>query len=1020
MKRLMFGSSGQRLIATSLALVFLLTSCSGGKQVRFSSLFKEDDELTAETAFKIVEKTYRIKPDRRYLLALSDISMIVTGKPVEKADFVFVDGKWKVTANKRDIAQIENFPTFKNISNSLLKYARSLEGENGLNRFQSKQNHVLNHAKVFGDLEAETKIIYDENAHHSETVQATELPQQSDAIDAALLNFHPKSLFKAVELINRRWKDEGGYQQSIDRAATALTSLCFQTTDKAGTADVLFSKALAFTILSKRYETVNAARNMVRLAESMGYRAEALKLAHDLPEEDPLRIYMLWQAGTVGEAIKQGFDTNESKFLYAKKLAQSENLVALKDYSPGKEFALPVAGFMHEAFAEQPADDYKVPLDKALFEELRDTDSGKERKPFFPRLNKILSKLPTDGKDLLIGDEITRAYYRAFAYSYVLQELQPHNGSYTVIEAEKLFDQSFGQPSKSETGSSLCALAHSILESRSGHYGVAKLLGDAVSAKDLGDYPCFLAYGEAARWFPSGDQKLLSAGKTIFDNIDSRPESLFRIAQIAHRDILHPVMAVGLNKIAFEVDFSSALSVLAAEQNVDLERLRKIAETKSRTPSHRARAISALSRLSGRTDSGARNLYVSRLGELLESSPSNFEILRQYVEASVRTGNAATAIAKTKTWIGAAGDFKSLKESANQLLATLYYSNGNTQEALKLLDGKVTNEASQQIAQTYANALAQQGNEAKAQAFADTYFISNRISPAALALEAQMLWREKAYDDAAVLLKNYPWCIKVEDWRGEIYPAFKLALTGHAAESRSAVRALAKEGFAEATDIGALSQSFSFNGSNDQAFQILNSVLSSSFSGHELSFLNLSTMAFTFLQKSENETIALKWMQEKVPPQFFTPLAMFAFQNGAYTLLWKLIPQDPQGIGSEYVWLTRAAAMPAQRSISPAENRLLIQHYAKNDNDALFQIGKALIGITDTQKLLNKRINVRELCDLSYFLGAREEHLGDQTAAARWYHMALETGLNKASEISRNAEAIRRLSNFYPDWSERP
>ncbi len=102
------------------------------------------------------------------------------------------------------------------------------------------------------------------------------------------------------------------------------------------------------------------------------------------------------------------------------------------------------------------------------------------------------------------------------------------------------------------------------------------------------------------------------------------------------------------------------------------------------------------------------------------------------------------------------------------------------------------------------------------------------------------------------------------------------------------------------------------------------------------------------------------------------------------------------------------------------ENQLIIQHFSKNDNDAIFQIGKTLIGVLETKQLMNKRINVRELCDLSYFLGAREAYLGDQTAAANWYHMAIETGLNKASESSRNAEAIRRLSQFYPDWSEKP
>ncbi len=56
----------------------------------------------------------------------------------------------------------------------------------------------------------------------------------------------------------------------------------------------------------------------------MGYHAEAVAMARDIDEEDPLRMYMLWQSGTVLAAIKQGLDSNEARFLYVKKLAQAE------------------------------------------------------------------------------------------------------------------------------------------------------------------------------------------------------------------------------------------------------------------------------------------------------------------------------------------------------------------------------------------------------------------------------------------------------------------------------------------------------------------------------------------------------------------------------------------------------------------------------------------------------------------------------------------------------------------------
>lgn len=1063
--------SGGQILALSLAALLMLTSCGGNKQVRFSSPFREDDELTANIAFKVVEKAYRIKPDRRYLLALSNISQIVTGKPLEKIEAVFQSGAWHIKSEKKDITTIKDFPTFIDIVASLSKYARSLEGDQGQHRFGSNGKSVLNHAKVFGGFETELDLVREEknpnwtkneppaleavvkNAADDKTalakfpaeakVAATskvepeargtgaaetfdDNPTQQDPIDQLLLQYSPRSLFKALTAINAEWKRNGGSCQLIDQAATGLTGLAFQTYDRAGTGDDLFAQALAFASLSRRYETPNAKRNQVRLAEAMGYRVEAKNLAAELPEEDPLRMYIWWQAQTVGAAVEQGLNSNESKFLYVKKLAVQENLLRLREYCKNRfdknaPMSLSVFGCVQPLAQSDNLTPETWLFEDIFFSELKAV-TGKSidtHESFFALLEKYLQDSKDKKGENLIPESVVSDFYRTFAYSYVLDYLQPQNGSYTEKEAEKRLEERFGKPGASDIGASICVLSHNILDSRTGHYQVAKLLGNAIGPKDLGDYPRFLAFDEAARWFANGDPKLISAGKTIFENIDSRPENRFRIAKITHNELLHPLLANQLNSLALAADADGSFSVAAAEQNTDQMHLRRIADNKIGVPSRRAKAMAALSAFTGRNDSGSKDMYVDRIEELVEHTPGNIEVLRQYVQSSILAGSTAIAIENTRRWIDKSSGYAKQIKLAKQLLAALYFSNGNPDETMKLLDGQVDNKVDIEIAETYVNALAQKGREAKAEAFADSYYAANRLSPAALALKTQVFWKKHEFTEAALVLKGYPWFLKEEIWRQEIYPSFKRTLAGFPEESKNAVRALAKEGFSETTNIGELAHSFSLNGRADTGFNILNSVLTSSFSGHELNYLNLSTLAYTFLQASENQQIALKWIQERVPPQFFTPMAMFAFQNGAYDLVWKLIPENPQGIGSEYVWLTRAAAMPMQKGIDRDANRLLIQHYAKNDDDALFLIGKCLIGALDYKTMLDKRINVRELCDLSYFLGSREAYLGDQAQAAQWYHLALETGVNKASESARNAEAIRRLTDYYPDWTDR-
>ncbi len=269
---------------------------------------------------------------------------------------------------------------------------------------------------------------------------------------------------------------------------------------------------------------------------------------------------------------------------------------------------------MDQAFATQPWNADYVPIQMALFDELEgpkpkdaENDPNKKQEPFFTRLNTCFKKFPKWADGSFIDQDLKVAFYRAFAYSYVLRDLQPDNGSRIEKEAEKIFDAAYGKPTESETGATMCTLVHSILDSRTGHYHVAKLLGDAMSAKDLGDYPRFLAYAETSRWFRNGDPKLISAAKTMFEHIDSRPENRFRISRIAHIEMLHPVLAIQLDNLGFDVDPDCELAVDAANRDVNFERLRRIAETKTRTPSQRAKAMAALSALAGTSDRGAKN-----------------------------------------------------------------------------------------------------------------------------------------------------------------------------------------------------------------------------------------------------------------------------------------------------------------------------------------------------------------------------------------------------------------------------
>lgn len=1026
----MFGdSNSQRKLAAFLsASVILLTSCSGSKQVRFTSLFKDDDETTAATAIAKIEKTYRIKPDRRYMLALSDLAFIMQGKKIGKLEADFINGKWQIRAERRVISEIVNEPTYNQICESLLTYVRSLEGKEGA-------------------------YFYPERGKSPYTRELNE------KIQAFIDAYDPNSLIQALALLNDGWRAQGGTQKAVDLSATALTSLFFQANDKSGTADELAARALSFVVLGKRYATEHALSNSIRLAEAMGYHAEASRLCWDLSKENPLRMYVMYQAETLGSAIQQGIDTNETKFLYVKKLAQAEKIDELKkimasSFPPSatvaridipknelvlgdlKPLSLPIAGCLQSLKESSllPYDFFEAELflanDLRSISKLKNKGESAEEAedPLFEKLNTYVNALDVCDKDKVFSNALIATFYRTFAYAEGLNELFLPNGSYVKKDAAESFKKQFGDSKKkNEFGADFDAFAQSIIDSRSGNYHVSEVLGHVAAENTLGAVPRFIALDETARWFAPGEFKILSAGKTLFANIDSRPSSRFYLSNFAHDELLHPILGVTLGESALKANPDAVETVEVAKQLSNREFLRQMSVNKTYAPSLRANALSSLFDLVGVRETGVRDDIVAKARQLVDENPGNIVVLQHYVNIATKLGLQIDAIATTQSWLATASARGTKAEEAypekaifkaKELLVSLYSKNGQPEKALEVPGGKIVPESSHDAATSYINSILAVKKDPKAASmFADLYYDSNRISPVALALKTRILWQTKAYDKAAMLLREYPWCIKVENWRDDLYSAFRAAFQESPNEMSSAVRALAKENFVESSNFGELAKSFANHGKVDVAFALLDSMLKTSFSGNELNFLNLATQAYVYLRELKGEKVALQWVQDKVPPQFYTPTAMYAVQNGAYDLLWKLLPKQPEGVGSEYVWMARAATVPLQKELSAEDNKLLLEHYSKIDLDPMFLIGKSMLGATDAKKLLEVHMNVREIGDLAYYLGFRDAHMGDQAKAADWYHLALETGVNKASETSRNAEAIRQLSDYYPEWN---
>jgi len=73
----------------------------------------------------IVEARLRLRPDRRFLIALADVHELATGKRVSP-EIAFDGGRWKITAAGRDLGSLPEIPTFADGLELLTRLARTL------------------------------------------------------------------------------------------------------------------------------------------------------------------------------------------------------------------------------------------------------------------------------------------------------------------------------------------------------------------------------------------------------------------------------------------------------------------------------------------------------------------------------------------------------------------------------------------------------------------------------------------------------------------------------------------------------------------------------------------------------------------------------------------------------------------------------------------------------------------------------------------------------------------------------
>lgn len=837
--------------------------------VRLKPLFREDDQSTPERALHKCQSVYLLKPDNRFLVAVSDVHSILTGEETKSCSADFDGEKWTVTHDKVRVGVLSKRHGFNDYVKLLTDFAATLM--NGLPGRHGPS---------------------DETGSGSLTEQRFETAEKADliAVEKEIESFAPSALIAAVSRLAARRRAQGkqmqGKQPAPDRErlalyARALSALYEQELDLLDTSDSLAGRVLALSTIAVACRLPGSERCIARTAESFGYHKEAEALAMKLADDDALKAYIERKDETL-KRIAQGRDGDvEARYLYLKRLMENdrtdESAKWFKEhFAANPAMRLSIAALNAEKELQTLPDIGVSLIDEITgkaFESVNgDGDAKAESKPasaetvlpWRAKLNRLLETIERPNTGSLFSANLTRAFYRAFAYSDFYTAVAGY--SRTGSQSEERFKHAF-EINERMPMSSIESWALGIWHTRNGKYNVTPMARQLSHPGSYGARARALTAREIARWFPSGDPKALHAGRIFFERADSRPSTRAIAAGLARDILIHPSLARELNQ------------------------------------------------------------------SVLEASGNDGSTVEPGVNAIVPDEIAAS---------------------------------------LSLLSEK-----------------------------------------------AKSMWFEGKHEEAGKLIRSYPWMIQKEDWKRFIAPAFFEVLADSPRDAARATQVLSRKRFTTTDDIGQIFDYFAEKGKPQLAFDLSCLLLDSAYSGQELRYLDMASTAYGYLKKARGDREAAEWIAARVPPQFLNPFSEFALRHGHYELLFSIIPKSPEGIGSEHVWLLRAAAWRAGFPVDAEMLNMMQEHFSKAGSDPTFLAGKMLAskggsesGKSADATLVDEPMLIRQMSDAAYFLGWNAEFGGDIDRAGKWYHLSLETAVNKGFEISR---AVDKLKTVSPD-----
>jgi len=970
------------------------TSSCGAKAPVTSVLAVPPQEMRRALA-----DAYRLKPDKRFLLAIGDIHhFFVPSVPAKMAQAGFAEGKWRICYGEQTVGTLTELAGFDDWLGLLTGWARKLNSSH--------------------------PITFNRAAPDAEDPQIEERLQRFDSSDALAV----------VRQINGKWKNDERAAADLPAVTRALTIISLQKLDRLEIADLVEARAITALTLAKSLTDRDVQREEALLARVFWDVNHAASVANRLAAEDPVRLFITEDDERLKVIARGRYGTPEARYLYLLRLAQMEDkkdfgywqrdffpntlsLPVLKaaldlgdfDVNGGLARTLP---YIVTATVAVEAGNFDFSLADlvGLFKDGEKQDAWRigsraksllrlDTQSLITRFESDIATLGRESDGVFMDSATTKSYYRAYFYSGLHVVGLHYLDALSSIEAVKYFSELLGQ---SETGiaADFIRWYTDLAQAKEGRVNLSRLRSDLTALPTLGVAPLRRTFEELSKTMSYGNPALFASAKELAARMDDRVFNRNALAGIAYSSLYDLHLAERLYRSSIQVSRNSNLIVWYAKFTGREKALVKILHSPKLHFGSRVLAIKYLKQL-GATDSQVDEWY--RM--LVNEQPDNWDLLDVYIRFLEADKKYREAEDVAEHWLNRHGPRYGFPYIfATNALARQYEHEGRYQEGLEVMERVVSSGQSGAI-ENYALLLSKAGRYEDAEKWGRAVVARYPDVVRTRARLAEIYWRQGRYDDATKTIKESPRRISSLEWRDLIGGNFAKVFVDKPAEGLEAFSALRAAGISH-FDLQQMVWPANDAGQHELAFK-----MSAQLTARGLASVEFLVRSYKLLKVWRGQAEALDWIRSRIPAQVLNPSSMIAYGESEFDLLWDLIQRPQDGEYPDAVWLYRAAASLREDGKNESHRQALEVHFKDTRGGFYHSLGRYLLGYASSEEVLPLATDNNKRCEAAYYMGLRALHDGRFNDGSDWYRVAVETGLINMGEYRWAYNELLRFVN---------